>query len=176
MRKFNTIYEFGCGTGFNLAELAQLFPQKKYHGLDFVNSSKEIIDSIAKTYKWNMNGHVFNMISPDKYFELESDSLIFTIGSIEQLASKFDVFLQFLIVKKPALCIHVEPIVELYDEKLLFDYLAIKFHKKRGYTQGMLPRLKELETQGNIKIEKVKRLYFGSLFMEGYSYIVWRPL
>ena len=26
------------------------------------------------------------------------------------------------------------------------------------------------------EILKAKRLYFGSLFMEGYSYIVWRPI
>lgn len=176
MRRFNTIYEFGCGTGFNLVELAKLFPEKKYRGLDFVNSSKEIVDSVAKVYKWNLNGHVFNMIFPDKYFEIESGSLIFSIGAIEQLAGKFEAFLQFLLAKRPELCVHVEPIIELYDENVLFDYLAIMFHKKRGYTQGLLPRLEELETQGKIKIEKVKRLYFGSLFMEGYSYIVWRPL
>ena len=30
------IYEFGCGTGFNLVELAQMYPGKTYVGLDFV--------------------------------------------------------------------------------------------------------------------------------------------
>jgi len=176
MSKFNTIYEFGCGTGFNLVELAKLYPEKRYHGLDFANSSKRIIDLIAKKYLWNIDGHVFNLIHPDNSIEITPGSLVFTIGTIEQLASKFEPFLQFLLAKKPELCLHIEPILELYDENTLFDYLAIMFHKKRGYTQGFLPRLQELETQGKIKILKIKRIYFGSLYMEGYTHIVWRPL
>lgn len=176
MRDFNPVYEFGCGTGFNLVELAQLFPHKKYHGLDYAAASAKIVDEIAKSYGWNITGHGFDMESPDHGLAMEKTSMAFTNGAIEQLAGRFEAFIQFLLVKKPALCVHVEPVLELYDETVLFDYLAIKFHKKRGYTQGLLPRLEELEKNGKIKIEKVKRIYFGSLLMEGYSYIVWRPL
>ena len=64
----------------------------------------------------------------------------------------------------------------MYDDQILLDYLAIKFHKKRGYTEGLLPRLKELERLGQIELLKVKRLYFGSTFMEGYTYMIWKPV
>jgi len=30
LREFDFIYEFGCGTGFNLAVLAQLYPERSY--------------------------------------------------------------------------------------------------------------------------------------------------
>ena len=70
----------------------------------------------------------------------------------------------------------MEPTVELYDETNLVDHLAAKFHKKRGYTQGYLPRLKALEAEKKVEILKVKRTYFGSLFMEGFSFIIWRPV
>ncbi|GAI42232.1 unnamed protein product [marine sediment metagenome] len=63
----------------------------------------------------------------------------------------------------PVLCIHVEPTIELYDESNLVDYLAIKFHKKRGYAENYLTRLRKLEAQNEIEILKVKRLFFGSL-------------
>jgi hypothetical protein len=33
-----------------------------------------------------------------------------------------------------------------------------------------------LEAQKKVEIVQAKRPYFGSLFMEGYSYFVWRPL
>jgi transketolase C-terminal domain/subunit len=170
-----TVYEFGCGSGFNLAALAQLYPNKILHGLDFVSSSVEIVNKLAQTYGWHMTGHLFDMRSPDEDLEIADDSAVVTIGTIEQLAGDFEPFLQFLLRRSPALCIHVEPTVELYDEDNLVDYLAVKFHRKRGYTEGFLPRLQQLEDQGRIEIVKVKRLFFGSLLMEGYNLLIWRP-
>lgn len=170
-----TIYEFGCGTAFNLVALAQLYPDKVLHGLDFVSAPLELINKIARVYSWNMTGHLFDMRSPDEKLEIANNSAVVTIGTIEQLAGDFEAFLQFLLKRSPALCIHVEPTIELYDEDSLVDYLAVKFHRKRGYTQGFLPRLQQLQNQGKIEILKVKRLFFGSLFMEGYSLIIWKP-
>jgi SAM-dependent methyltransferase len=175
LKDFDSIYEFGCGTGFNLVVLAQLYPEKKLHGLDFVPSSVELVNKIGEVYGWKMTGHLFDMVSPDENLEIEDNSAIFTIATIEQLASNFEAFLQFLLKRSPKLCIHVEPTIELYDESNLIDYLAIKFHRKRGYTDNYLTRLRELEAQNIIEILKVKRLFFGSLYHEGYPLILWRP-
>ena len=101
---------------------------------------------------------------------------MFTSGVIEQIASKFDKFVDFLLEKKPKMVVHIEPTYEVYDQDNLFDYLAAKFHKKRGYTRGYLTKLKKLEAEGKIEILKVKRLNFGSMFFEGYTSIIWRPL
>lgn len=163
------------GPAFNLVVIAQLYPKKKLHGLDFVPSSVNLVNKIGEVYGWKMTGHLFNMLTPDDNFEIMNNSAILTIGTVEQLASNFEVFLQFLLKRSPKLCIHVEPTIELYDENNVVDYLAIKFHRKRGYTQNFLTRLRELETQGTVEIVKVKRLFFGSIFMEGYSLIAWKP-
>ncbi|MCM8797734.1 MAG: class I SAM-dependent methyltransferase [Candidatus Omnitrophica bacterium] len=170
------IYEFGCGTGFNLVALAQLYPDRNLYGTDFVTASVALVNRIAKVYRLKLKGSIFDMINPDETFRLKKSSLIFTIGAIEQLAGKFESFLQYLLRNGPDLCVHVEPTLELYDENNLADYLAIMFHRKRGYTQGFLPRLQELEKNREIEIIKVKRLYFGSLFLEGYNLIIWRPV
>ena len=82
--------------------------------------------------------------------------------------------LQYLLKNKPKLVVHLEPTIELYDENNLIDYLAIIFHRKRGYTQGYLTLLQELELKGVLEIIKVKRLEFGSTFMEGFTYIIWK--
>ncbi len=174
LKEFDSIYEFGCGTGFNLVILAQLYPEKNLYGLDFVPSSVNLVNEIGKAYNWNMRGCLFDMLSPDKNLEIGNNSAIFTIGAVEQLAGKFEAFLQFLLKRPPGLCLHVEPTIELYDENNLIDYLAMKFHRKRGYTENYLTRLRELETQNRIEILKVKRPFFGSLYMEGYSYMIWR--
>jgi len=175
-QKVTSIYEFGCGTGFNLIELARIYPQTKLYGLDFVKASSELVDQIAESYKLNMVGGIFDMISPSESFLLDKNSAIFTFGSIEQIAGKFEQFIQYLLNQNPSICIHLEPTLEMYDDQILLDYLAIKFHKKRGYTEGLLPRLKELERLGQIELLKVKRLYFGSTFMEGYTYMIWKPV
>ena len=175
LKEFDNIYEFGCGTGFNLVVLAQLYLEKKLHGLDFVPSSVNLVNKIGEVYGWNMIGHLFNILAPDENFEIGDNSAIFTICSIEQLASNFEAFLQFILKQSPKLCIHVEPTIELYDENNLIDYLAMKFHRKRGYTENYLTRLRELEAQNKIEILKIKRLFFGSLYHEGYSLIIWRP-
>ena len=174
-KNIDSIYEFGCGTGFNLVELAQLYPEKKLHGLDFVPAPKDLVNKLGEVYGWNMTGHLFDMINPDESFQLDKNSAVFTFGTIEQLAGKFEAFMQFLLKRSPALCISMEPTVELYDENNLIDFLAIKFHRKRGYTENYLPRLRELEAKNKIELLKVKRLFFGSMYMEGFSYMVWRP-
>ena len=175
LAEFDSIYEFGCGTGFNLAVLAELYPEKQLYGLDFVPSSRDIVNKLAEVNGWKMTGHLFDMLSPDEDLEIADNSAIFTIGVVEQLAGKFEAFLQFLLRNSPRLCINVEPTIELYDEDKLVDYLAMKFHRKRGYTENYLTRLRELEAENRIELLKVKRPFFGSLYMEGYSCIIWRP-
>lgn len=175
-QKVVSVYEFGCGTGFNLVALAKAYPDKLLYGLDFVQSSTDLVNKIGQAHKLKLQGRIFDMIKPDKDFKLSKNSAIFTFGSIEQLASKFEAFLQYLLIQRPSICVHVEPAIELYDENNFVDYLAIKFQGKRGYTHNFLPRLRELDKKGKIKLLKVKRLFFGSLYMEGYNLIVWRPV
>lgn len=169
-------YEFGCGTGFNLVALAKLFPKMKLYGLDFVKSSYDLVNDIAKAYSFNLKGYLFNMIEPDEHLRIKSDSGVFTIGSIEQLRGKFHDFIEYLIHNRPNVVVFTEPVVEMYDIEKLEDYLAYRFQEKRGYTRDLLPYLQKLEGQNRIKIEKIRRLYFGSLFMEGYNLIAWRPV
>ena len=175
LRAVDAVYEFGCGTGFNLIELAKMYPRMKLHGLDFVPAARDLVSKIGEIYGWNMTGHLFDMTAPDEGLQIEGGSAAVTFGAIEQLAGRFEAFLAFLLRQRPGLCISLEPTVELYDENNLVDYLAIKFHRKRGYTENYLPSLRELEAQGKIEILKVKRLFMGSLFMEGYTYMVWKP-
>tara|TARA_Y100001960_G_scaffold278263_1_gene309587 strand:- start:880 stop:1824 length:945 start_codon:yes stop_codon:yes gene_type:complete len=173
---YDSIYDIGCGSSYNLVELCKQFPKKKIYGFDFVQSSVDIVNEISKFYNFNSEGKIFDIINPDFNIHLDENSLIFTAGVIEQVAGKFDKFIDYILQMKPKLVVNSEPIYELYDQENLFDYLAAKFHYKRGYTRGYLPKLLELEKEGKIEIIKLKRLNFGSLLMEGYTCIVWKPL
>jgi hypothetical protein len=52
----------------------------------------------------------------------------------------------------------------------------MRYHSDRGYLGGFLPYLKNLEAHKKIEIIKVKRMYFGSLYHEGYTCVIWKPL
>lgn len=174
LQSIDNVYEFGCGTGYNLVIMAQLFHEKKLFGLDWADSSVTLVDTIASVYKFNLSGHHFDYFNPDFSLEVEKNSAFITLNSMEQIGNNYQEFLNFIISKKPILCINSEPFIELYDESDLFDYLAVKYHKKRNYLNGYLKALKELEQNNKIKILKIQRVNIGNLFHEGCSFVVWK--
>lgn len=175
LKEFDEIYEFACGPGYNLPLIAKLFPEKKLHGLDWTETAVEIVNLIHTKCGINVTGHLFDMFSPDYNLEMTENGAAITIGGLEQLGKNHQAFIRFLIEKAPGLCIHVEPICELYDENNLVDYLAIKFHKTRNYLTNFLVDLQRLETENKIEVLKTQRVYFGSLYHDGWSLVIWRP-
>lgn len=175
LKDFENIYEFGCGTGFNLIEAARIFPEKNLYGSDFVQSSVDLVNLISKNMSLKIKSEKFDLINPNYNYDIKSNSLILTFGSIEQISSKFHNFVDFILKKSPSLIIHTEPILELYDCNLLNDYLAYTFQKKRNYTYGFLPYLENLSNKNIIDLIKIKRLHFGSTMMEGFNLIIWKP-
>lgn len=172
---FETVYEFGCGSGFNLTSIHDIFPEKKLVGTDFVPSSVELINEIARQKSMNMEAHFFDMLNPGN-LPIPANSCVLTFGALEQLAGKFHAFIGYLVDQKVKRCLHVEPTIELYDSDNLVDYLAIMFHRKRGYSEGLLPYLYTLDKEGKVRLIKVQRLRFGNDRMEGYNYVVWETL
>ena len=171
----SAIYEFGCGSCQSFSLLAEMFPEKKIVGTDWVPASKKIIDKLVEFNGWNMEGRLFDLFNPDKSFRIKEGSAVFTVGTLEQMGRNFESFLQYLLSNPIAVCLHLETTKELYDDSNLLDYLALKFDAKRGYLDGFLTRLKELEKEGKIEILKIQKTPFGSLYHDGYSLIVWRP-
>ena len=176
-RSASDIYEFGCGTGHNLLLARQVNPDAKLWGLDWTMASQKIIAKLrASGVDEHIYGHNFDYFNPDKTFQLAPGSIIYTVASLEQIGDRWGPFVEYLLQNKPALCIHVEPIGELLDESVLLDYLSVEYFKKRNYLSGFLNGLKELEKIGKVKIHQEQRTHIGSLFIEGYSVVVWSPI
>lgn len=176
LRSKSSIYEFGCGTGHNLLRVREVNPQASLWGLDWAHSSQEILKKIS-IRKSDSKLHAFNFdfFNPDTNFKLNKDSAIFTVAALEQVGENFDKFIDYLLINKPEICLHIEPIAELLDSDNLVDFLSIEYFKKRKYLNGYLSKLKDLEKIGKIKIHKAQRSFIGSLYIEGYSIIVWSP-
>jgi hypothetical protein len=168
-----SIHEFGCGSGINISFLSEIFPQKKLFGYDFVQSSIDIINMLSDTNP-NIKGFIFDMTRPSS-ISVDDNSCVFTFCSIEQLSNSFRNFINFVLESNPKLCVHIEPIVELYNPTSIIDYTAICFHKQRDYVSGLLPYLQDLCRNNKIELTKVHRMQFGSLRSEGYMQLIWRP-
>lgn len=176
IREAGSIYDFGCGTGHHLLRARNFNPGANLWGLDWTLASQEIIRKMARETKDSkLFAYRFDFFNPDMSFILEKEAIIYTVASLEQVGTRFDKFIAYLQRNKPKLCIHVEPIAELLDEKNLLDYLSIEYFKRRNYLSGFLTSLRKLESRGEIKILRARRTYIGSLFIEGYSVVMWTP-
>lgn len=164
---FEHIFEFGSGSGYNLAALKKTFPSSNIHGLDWVQPSIDIANMLECT------GHIFDFFTPDYSLNIPANSIFLTIGGLEQTGKKWAKFLQFMLDKKPARICHLEPIYEFYDPTSLVDYTAMQLHERRGFCMGYLPALENLEQEGHIRILQKQRTNIGNKTLEGYSKIVW---
>lgn len=175
LREYDAIYEFGCGSGNNLSLLAHLFPNKRLIGLDIAAPSMEIIRQLARLQSWQVEGRPFDMFRPDSSLKIQANSAVLTVTALEQIGPRHESFLQFLMRQRPALCVHLEPIVEWYDENHLADYLALRYHRNHGYLEGFWSRLRQLEALGKVEVVEARRLEFGGDCHDACSLLVWRP-
>ena len=84
--------------------------------------------------------------------------------------------MQYLIKQNPSVCLHVEPMGEYLDSENLNDYLSLKYFEKRNYIKGLRTYLYELRDENKIEILQDQRSNIGSMFVDGYSIIAWKPL
>lgn len=171
-----SVYEFGCGSGFNLVAFAEQIPGRKLYGLDWAKSSCETVNLVGEKLGIDLAGRRFDFFAPDRGLELDPDSGVLTMCALEQVGRRHGRFVNYLLEKSPRICVHMEPLLELYDEAELTDYLAARYHRKRGYLDGFLSSLRDLAAKGRIELLEARRFLFGSIFHEAYSYVAWRPL
>lgn len=169
------VMEFGCGSGFNLAAAARMFPDLHLTGLDWSPSAVALVDSIGARYGYDMRGRRFDFFAPDPALETPPGTIALTFAALEQTGGRCDIFANWLLNKRPALVISMEPIADFYDEGKLFDYLALSYHRRREYLDGYLGWVQAQADKGTVEIIDARRLGFGSLYHEAYSLVVWRP-
>tara|TARA_B110000971_G_C19997892_1_gene495245 strand:+ start:597 stop:1526 length:930 start_codon:yes stop_codon:yes gene_type:complete len=175
MNNVENIYEFGCGSGYNLFAYSKANPELNLYGLDWAKSSVDILNHIKEKNDINIEGNIFDFYKPNYDFKIKTNSAVLTMCALEQVGEDHEAFVEYLLTNSPTICIHMEPLYDLYNDKNVLDLLAMEFHRQRGYLVKFVSLLKKLEVEGRIEIIELKRIEFGSIFHEGYSYVVWRP-
>ena len=173
----DSIMEFGCGPAYHLLRARRLNPTAKLIGLDWAESSQDIIQEIVKLgIETNITGHNFDFYNPDYSLEMPPNSGVLTVAALEQVGDRFKPFVWWLIRKHPTVCVNLEPIDELMDESNVIDRLSLQYCRKRNYLKGFLTFLRQLEKEKIIKIHTAQRTWEGSYFIEGHSLVVWSPV
>jgi SAM-dependent methyltransferase len=168
------VVELGCGTGTSLALLAEVFPQLELWGLDWAPSSQRILQQLSQTIARPIEARRFDMFAPDQLDSVRGAGVL-TSAALEQIGDRHGPLLDRLLAAEPAICVHLEPLLELYDEHSLFDEVARRYHLRRNYLRGFLPRLQQLAAEGRIELLELRRTGLGSFHHEGYGVVVWRP-
>jgi hypothetical protein len=176
LKETNEFFEFGCGSGHNLPVVSKLYPRKKIHGLDWVNSSVKIVEKLAQNLEIPLFGHLFDLFEPDFDLAVPDNSSFMTFGCLEQIGDRHGKFLNFVLQKHPNICVNIEPIKEFYETDKLTDFLACQYHTKRNYLDGFLTALEKLKIEGKVEIFDKRRVFFGNIYHEGWSIVSWRPL
>ncbi len=173
----NSLHEFGCGPGHNIVAINGFIgrSQVQYHGYDWARSAVDLVDQIRTDLGVNCQGHLFDFFNPNSSINFKTASAVMTVGALEQIGDNHLAFTEFLLEKKPSICVNIEPLKELYNPDCPMDQLAIKYHESRGYLDGYLPSLQAMEKKGLLSIDTVVRVPFGGVYHEGWSYVVWRP-
>ena len=175
--KFENLFEFGCGPSYHLLRFGEFNKNINLVGLDWTKASQTIISEIRNLgINQNISGHNFDFFNPDYGINIPPKSAIFTCSALEQMGNNFVKLVDYLIDKKPDLCINFEPMTEFLDENKLIDKLSVLYSQKRNYLDGYLSYLENLQEQGKIEIIHKNRLYGGSIYLEGYPVVIWKPI
>jgi len=175
LQGFDTIFEFGSGSGHNLPYFARLTDARQIIGLDWSPASVKIATHLGRKTGFNITGRSFDFFDPDYTLDVPENSVFITVWALEQTGENYHAFLDFILDKKPAFCINIEPIVEHLDLNNIVDYSAYRCEKARNFLSGYYATLKCLEDEGKIEIINMVNPHFGSLMVESYCQIVWRP-
>lgn len=157
------VSEFGCGLGHNLTPLQGT--GRRLRGFDWADSAVRTVRSLG------MEAELFDMFDPPK---VKIRGAVLTVHALEQLGENWEMFLLFLLAQKPDICIHIEPIVELYDTSKR-DAERKAYHLKRGYLVGFLPEIQKMVRHHMAELLEVRKSAFGGADHDAYSVIVWRP-
>lgn len=164
------VVELGCGSGFNLVALRKWLPPGV--GLFGADRSPAAVALVAELGFGALSA--FDLTAP-RTLGIGDGAALLTCGALEQVGENWQPFLDWALAARPAVCVHVEPLLELYDETRLLDFLAARYHRARGYLEGFLPAVRALERRGRVQVLEVTRIRLGAQHNDGFSVLAWRP-
>ena len=177
LKDCNSLLELGCGTGLNLLLAADLFEDAALAGSDWTAATGDLLGALGRAKGRKIDAYHYNMLTGDgrERLRITPGTDILTVHALEQLGRRGRELLDYVLSCKPRRVLHLEPMAEFYDETVPFDEIALRYHRKRGYIEGLVPFIREKVVAGEIEVLGQHRVLLGNTYHEAYSYIAWKP-
>ena len=167
------VHDVGAGSCFNSAAYLHFNLDATVFAYDWAPASQQIANDLYKHHGMRLYGERFDFYNPTLHRETKDErEIVMTTCAMEQLGAGWKPFLDNLMIMRPDRVVHIEPILEKYDDTP-YDNVARQYHEQRNYLSGYYPALKKLESEGKIKIVCDHRTGIGSRFHECYTVLAW---
>jgi len=174
--KSKTIVELGCGYGPLLLTLAKeaRFLNKKFIGFEITKQGVALGNRIAQSTRLPVEFKQ-NDYSRDSFYKsiktnLDADFLTsYSLHYVKDVSTA----IMNIIKLNPNKVIHLEPIVQHYDQKKTLGLLQIQYMRKNKYSLNILPVIENLAKKKIIQISQVIPSCIGNNPLMPASLIEW---
>lgn len=165
----HTVFEYGCGTGSNIAFLHSKMPDLQFYGSDWVNSAcNKLVDNKILD---ESNVRLVNYFDVSTFSGASVPYVAFTNASLEQSGNRYKSFMDYLVSNDLCLGgIHIEPIRELLDMSNPLNLQSYRYAEKRGYLNGFYEYMRSQP----VEILVAKDFAVGSKYINGYQVVCWK--
>lgn len=175
----NHLVELGSGYGsivFKLAELPE-FASIKYTAGEFTDSGIACLELLANEIDQDFEAGFcdLNDLCLDQ-FDIVENAIFMTSWAMAYLKGLSRNTLNEIMLRKPKVVIHIEPIYEHWNEASLLPMLWRKYCQLNDYNSTLLTALKTYEAEGLIKIIEERKNVFGSNPLAPVSIVKWIPV
>jgi hypothetical protein len=189
------VIELGSGWGINIFNLwlAGLPRELDYAALEYTETGREVTRLFAGTEPaLRLTVHPFDYNKPDlSAFRSHDKTLVFTCHSIEQITHLGDaLFEELLAIPGLDRVVHVEPVgwqlaaaspagpllgllSRIVPPGLSLEIDVLRKTRSARYNADLIPRLRNLERAGRIRIERIEKNYVAANPLNPGAAIVW---
>lgn len=176
----DNLAELGAGYGEILLRLARRYHKAFGHYLagELTNNGLNALQTLARHENIPVvSGHCdFYSLTKDGCLSGYPGGVIYTSYALMYVPMLAGGIVDFFCSMHPQVCIHFEPVYELYDEHSLHGLLCRRYVEMNDYNRNLLSVLRDHEEQGRIEIVEIEKNVFGDNVLLPISVIVWRPV
>jgi hypothetical protein len=177
LRRYQTdiLVELGSGLGDKLLNFAAALKPRQALGGEFTDAGVACGQMLAKRWKQPAQFVHFDYNDPRTLDFVPPGGLVYTAHSVEQIPQLPRAFFTGLLRRKPACVVHFEP---CYEEQLPDSMLGLmrrRYTELNDYNRNLTALVRELESQGRIRILDYQREVFAVSPMNPTSILAWTP-
>lgn len=167
-----TVVELGCGWGYNLWLLQQVFPNKRYIGGEFSENARQVAKAVLPTSGPRV--YAYDMLTPGCSLpgDLEPPVLVLTVQAVEQLPScKILIGTLLEYGSDIGAVLHLEPNYLGYNKAFLLGLMRTWYTETNDYNRDLQDQI----CRDEIYQWPIFQDVFGYNPLNPISVLAWRP-